>query len=82
MSGSVPGKLQDVEGGPHVQAGPAGEDGPLAAAVDVGDGRPCLLLEVGHRLASSVTSRMSSRWCGTPLRSASVILAVPMSMPR
>ena len=33
-------------------------------------------------LAGSVTSQMSSRWCGTPSRSAGVSLAVPMSMPR
>ena len=32
--------------------------------------------------ARSVTSQMSSRWCGTPSRSASVNFAVPMSRPR
>jgi hypothetical protein len=33
-------------------------------------------------LAGSVTSQMSSTWCGTPARSAGVSLAVPMSIPR
>jgi hypothetical protein len=32
-------------------------------------------------LAALVTGQMSSRWCGMPARSASVTLAVPMSMP-
>src|ERR1700761_9038900 len=33
-------------------------------------------------LAALVTSQTSSRWCGTPRRSAGVSLAVPMSIPR
>ena len=33
-------------------------------------------------LAVSVTSQMSSSWCGTPPRSSVVSLAVPMSIPR
>ena len=39
-----------------------------------------------QKLAAAVavtrTSHTSSRWCGTPWRSAGVSLAVPMSMPR
>ena len=75
-------EVEHVEGGADVEAGAAGEDGPFAAAVDVRDHGAAACCWKSETLASSVTSRMSRRWCGTPLRSASVILAVPMSMPR
>lgn len=75
------GEVEVVDGAAHVEAGAADEDGVRPSA------RSRSISARARRwysatLAVSVTGQMSSSRCGTPPRSASVSLAVPMSMPR
>ena len=76
------GEVQLVEDGAHVQARPADEQrhgAGRAQPVDLGAGAVA-----GTRRPTPArrTCQRSSRWCGTPPRSASSGFAVPMSMPR
>ena len=58
-------ELQDVQGGADVEPGAAGQDGAFPRAwMSAIMARACCWKS--ETLASSVTSRMSSRWCGTP----------------
>nr|BFF27322.1 hypothetical protein GCM10025732_52870 [Glycomyces mayteni] len=75
------GEVHLVERGLHVQAGAADEDRPVAAGADLAD-RPAGEALVGGHVGGLGDVEDVEHVVGTPRRSAAVIFAVPMSMPR
>ena len=81
-SGSVPGKRRSSSTADTYRPLPPTTIGTAAARADPVDRPPAPAPGTPPRVTACDGSHTSTRWCGTPPRSAGVGVAVPMSIPR